>query len=447
MSSTVFYRFLHQKEQSTVHFDGTGISVFDLKHEIIEQNSLGSGTDFNLRLYHSEQPDLEYENDQDVITRSSFVLARRSPPGSKIGFIGNASRYVSGKPRVNKKAIQGAAAAPVNPVSTVAINENMTEEERTKAMFENQSNVWAQIQDDLSTHKVIYNKPAAGPTNPEDVPPPGYMCYRCGGKDHWIKNCPTNTDPNFEGKKIKRTTGIPRSYLKTLSKEAVERLQSSDSSVTTNENGDLVDQQGNTYMISETGEYVLTMADTKTWSTYQEKQQSAAMKARREYDEKMVAAAEKDQHPLYVDPLSTSGRKLLAPPIVMTPCCQDASKLKKLRNFNYHQPSLESALIDNDFHCPNCDQEDVFIDSLIRNEELEKEIEAYVEEKEKELGLENPYKRKSEENGSDPKRQRPAGSMPAPAMPYGMPMMMNPNMPMPPPMMFGMPPMPPAQSK
>lgn len=76
MSSTIFYKFLSQKTQSTIHFDGTGISVFDLKHEIILQNQLGQGTDFNLRLYHLEQPDLEYENDQDVIPRSSFVLAK-----------------------------------------------------------------------------------------------------------------------------------------------------------------------------------------------------------------------------------------------------------------------------------------------------------------------------------------------------------------------------------
>ncbi|CUM63697.1 uncharacterized protein PRCAT00001281001 [Priceomyces carsonii] len=430
MSSTIFYKFLSQKDQSTVHFDGTGISVFDLKHEIIVQNQLGQGNDFMLRLYHLEQPDLEYENDQDVIPRSSFVLARRSPSSHKNGKFNNASRYVSGKPRINRKAI---STTTTNSVGTVTepktADENMTEEDRIKMMFENQSNAWAQTQDELSTHKAIYNKPNSG-SNPEDLPPPGYICYRCGAKDHWIRNCPTNTDPNFEGKKIKRTTGIPRSYLKTISKEAVEnQTDGADNGITTNDNGELVDQQGNTYMITDTGEYVIAMADSKTWNTYQEKQQNAAMKAKQEFEQQILNCIEKDGRNEFLDPLSTT-KKLLVPPIVMTPCCQDKSKLKKLKNYNYSQPRIEQLLIENDFHCPNCGTEDVFIDSLIRNEDLENELETYIKEKQEEIGIENPATSLKHQldsgDGPDLKRQRI--DLPS-----------KPNMFVPPPMPFGMP--------
>ena len=48
MSSSVFFRFKSQKEPSRVVFDGTGISVFELKREIISLNRLGDGTDFEL---------------------------------------------------------------------------------------------------------------------------------------------------------------------------------------------------------------------------------------------------------------------------------------------------------------------------------------------------------------------------------------------------------------
>ena len=48
MSSSVFFRFKSQKEPSRVTFDGTGISVFELKREIISVNRLGDGTDFEL---------------------------------------------------------------------------------------------------------------------------------------------------------------------------------------------------------------------------------------------------------------------------------------------------------------------------------------------------------------------------------------------------------------
>lgn len=125
-----------------------------------------------------------------------------------------------------------------------------------------------------------------------------------------IRNCPTNTDPNFEGKKIKRTTGIPKSYLKTISKEAATAAENnndgSDNQITTNENGDLVDQQGNTYMITETGEYVIAMADNKTWLNYQQKQQNAAMKAKQEFESKILECIEKDQRTEFLDPLASS---------------------------------------------------------------------------------------------------------------------------------------------
>jgi protein MPE1 len=48
MSSSVFFKFKSQREPSRVTFDGTGISVFELKREIIVQNRLGDGTDFDL---------------------------------------------------------------------------------------------------------------------------------------------------------------------------------------------------------------------------------------------------------------------------------------------------------------------------------------------------------------------------------------------------------------
>ena len=48
MSSSVFFRFKSQKDPSRVAFDGTGISVFELKREIISISRLGDGTDFEL---------------------------------------------------------------------------------------------------------------------------------------------------------------------------------------------------------------------------------------------------------------------------------------------------------------------------------------------------------------------------------------------------------------
>jgi protein MPE1 len=54
MSSSVFYKFKSQKEPTRVEFDGTGISVFELKREIIVKSGLGDGTDFDLSIYSED---------------------------------------------------------------------------------------------------------------------------------------------------------------------------------------------------------------------------------------------------------------------------------------------------------------------------------------------------------------------------------------------------------
>jgi protein MPE1 len=462
MSSIIYYKFLHQKNRLVIHFDGTSISVFDLKREIILQNHLGTGHDFNLKLYHSEQPDLEYELDQDVIPRSSFVLVKRSPSnqrggggGGPGGRFNNASRYVSGKPRMMRKFNNVAGPAKSGNIEQKPVDENISEEDRIKLMFQNQSEAWAQTQDELAQHKMIYYKPVAGPTNPEDVPPPGYICYRCGKKDHWIKNCPTNSDPTFEGKKILRSTGIPRSYLKTISKHELEERYKT---LGVNENGDMIDQEGNAILLTEEGDYAIAVADSKTWSAYQEKQSNANLKAKQEFETKMIETIEKDQKLQFLDPLSST-KSILKPPIMTTSCCPDRSKLKKLSNIYYNQADIEQILIANDFYCPNCNSEDIFIDSLIRNESLEQELQEYITQKEAEIGIENPNrgtKRQGDElNESDPKRmnldanipQFPPFVMPPvipgsipPGMPIPpMPVVMNPMFLPPPPTFMNMP--------
>ena len=54
MASSVFFRFKSQKEPTRVGFDGTGISVFELKREIITISRLGDGSDFELILSSSD---------------------------------------------------------------------------------------------------------------------------------------------------------------------------------------------------------------------------------------------------------------------------------------------------------------------------------------------------------------------------------------------------------
>jgi len=54
MSSSIFFKFKSQKEPSQITFDGTSLSVFEVKREIIIYSKLGDGTDFDLDIYTSD---------------------------------------------------------------------------------------------------------------------------------------------------------------------------------------------------------------------------------------------------------------------------------------------------------------------------------------------------------------------------------------------------------
>lgn len=88
-----------------------------------------------------------------------------------------------------------------------------------------------------------FNRPAM---DQQQRPPPNtYVCYRCGKKgEHWIQFCPTNNDKSFEPIGIKKTTGIPRSFLKTVESDTLQSKK-----------GVMVTQDGN-LVVATTNEYV-----------------------------------------------------------------------------------------------------------------------------------------------------------------------------------------------
>jgi len=377
MSSTIFYRFRSQKNTSRILFDGTGLTVFDLKKEIINENKLGSGTDFDLRIYNNDTNE-EYNDDSIVIPRSTFVIARRSP-AIRQGK-GSASRYVTGKPRITKIDLKSQSNTQQqqqqqqqqllqSQSQSNGGNETtaMSEEDRINAMFANQDDQWKQTQQVMSTATPIYNKPTTttSTNNPEDVPPPGYMCYRCGSKDHWIKNCPTNDDPNWEGKRIKRTTGIPKTYLKTI-----EKPEDDTTGV-------------KSYMMNEEGKYVVQVADEKSWETYKKKVNKTQdmINDMKDIDEELI---DPNTGKVYQDP-------------VITPCC----------NKIFSKQYIEDKLLESDFICPNCGKEDIYLDQLKLNKELNKKVEEFLDKEFEKRGV----KRTSQEELNQTKRQN-IGSLP-----------------------------------
>ncbi|KAJ5321053.1 hypothetical protein N7476_004055 [Penicillium atrosanguineum] len=349
MSSSVHFKFKSQKEPSRVTFDGTGISVFELKREIISQSRLGDGSDFELSIYNEDTKE-EYDDDTTIIPRSTSVIARRLPaarPGK-----GGAARYVSGKMPVNARnasrtepsitrAIPGTGSVNNN---VLELNNAQTEEEKINALFNLQASQWQEQQQEMANATPVpFGRGRGKQVNvPDHPPPPGYLCYRCREKGHWIQACPTNNDPKFDGKyRVKRSTGIPRSLQTKVEKpESLAPDGSSD------------DARNTGVMVNADGDFVIAKPDKAAWELYQEKAKASAAAA-------AEAAAAEESKALQARGLECPIDKRMFLEPTKTPCCQRT----------YCNDCISNALIESDFVCPGCSTEGVLLDNLTPDEE------------------------------------------------------------------------------
>ncbi|KAI0202006.1 DWNN domain-containing protein [Astrocystis sublimbata] len=356
MASSVFFKFKSQKEPTRVEFDGTGISVFELKRDIIIKSGLGDGTDFDLAIYTDDGSE-EYDDDTSIIARSTTVVARRLPP-QKPG-AGRAARYVSGKmPSNAKNSSRKEAPSKVTKPATTGLAQTstaMTEEEKMLAMFQAESDQWTAQQEEMSHKTAVYKPGAKKQANvPDHEPPNGYICYRCGQKGHWIQLCPTNDNPEFDNRpRVKRTTGIPRSFLKTVDKSALQQ---------TGADGEEVKPPSG-LMVNADGEFVIAEPDKASWEQFQAKTKSsaAAQKAAsaedKELEEKGLLCSIDNR--MFIDPMKT-------------PCCEKT----------YCNECITNALIESDFVCPGCQTDGVLIDDLKSDDEASANIQAFLKERE-----------------------------------------------------------------
>ncbi|KTW28780.1 hypothetical protein T552_01410 [Pneumocystis carinii B80] len=348
MSNSIYFKFKSQKEPGRISFDGTtGLSVFDVKREIILQNKLGSGTEFDLAIYNSNNE--EYDDDTTIIPRSTSVTVRRLPP-SKPGK-GTAARYVSGNASIGSytradvfpKKTTEIKTKPMPSISTsTPQRKEDAEDAAIQAMFAASNEQWRETQDKLATATPIFrpNNKKLMPTNVPDRPPPtGYICYRCGEKGHWIQLCPTLSDPSFDGKlRVKRTTGIPKSFLKTVEK-------------TYNENS-------GSFMVNADGEHVIAQPDNASWENYKSRTKI--------FTASNIYSFKPDDSTLEC----TLCHKLMKNPST-TPCCQE----------EYCEECIQTTLLEADFVCPKCGTKDILLDTIQINNDKKERIEEYINNK------------------------------------------------------------------
>ncbi|GJE91192.1 DWNN-domain-containing protein [Phanerochaete sordida] len=376
MASSVFYKFKSQRDESRVNFDGTGISVFDLKKEVILANNLGKANDFDLVVLDPSNNE-EYKDDTQVIPRSSSVVVKRvfAKPGK-----GRAAMYIAGASTGSStatpdpKASQGAggsynwhrgniskrfdgreeppsntpkpaASAPVLKPSAITKDD---EAAAMAAMFQAQTTNWEETQEKMSQAQRIYSNPRGGGPGRGGKPfqhhhidrplPPSYVCYRCGQKGHWIQDCPTNNDRDYDNRpRIKRTTGIPRSFLKAVENPSTGQI-------------------GHGIMVTPEGGYVVAQPDSASWQKQVQKSKGlseAEVRERTPSDPSLVCPID---NKLFRD-------------AVKTPCCGTL----------YCEECIQTYLLERDFVCPNCGNKIASLDKLVVDKPTRTRVYDYID--------------------------------------------------------------------
>jgi hypothetical protein len=193
---SVRYKFKNELDFSSIPCDGFHISVRDLKKEIVRKKRFGRVTDFDLDIIN-QQDNKHFENEEALIPKNSTLIVVRRP-------------LLSGSQKVwedDKVHSSSAATSSSGSGFLSSSSKAVSEEDKINDIVSNSSDIYGQ------KNWVKFRGKAAG-----GKPAPHYRCSKCHQPGHWKEDCML-AKGGFMGNEIKRTTGIPRSFLKPASKD------------------------------------------------------------------------------------------------------------------------------------------------------------------------------------------------------------------------------------
>ncbi|KAJ0602830.1 putative transcription factor interactor and regulator CCHC(Zn) family [Helianthus annuus] len=253
----VYYKFKSAKDYDSIPIDGHFITVASLKEKIYESKQLGRGTDYDLVVTNA-QTNEEYLDEDMLIPKNTSVLIRRIPGQPRKPIVAAPLTEQAESKVVNelesaqqaKSNFSGAGLSVTNyldgseydefgndlyeipdvvpVVSNIQLQEapapsKADEDSKIQALIDTPALDWQQQNLDGFGAGRGFGRGMGGRMGARGfgrgggferkTPPPGYICHRCKTPGHFIQHCPTNGDPNFDIKRVKPPTGIPKSML------------------------------------------------------------------------------------------------------------------------------------------------------------------------------------------------------------------------------------------
>ncbi|XP_061604854.1 E3 ubiquitin-protein ligase RBBP6 isoform X2 [Phyllopteryx taeniolatus] len=326
----IHYKFSSKLSYATVVFDGPHVTLTDLKEQIMGRERLRAG-DCDLQITDAQTKE-EYTNEEGLIPKGSSVIVRRVPN----------MRVKSFSVKKTQNTERSDAHCHFSTGAIKAMDDNSSS--KTLPLFSKMVNLAAADVSEEDKIKVVMNQSSYNPMTYNKkfggMLPANYTCYRCGNTGHHIRKCPSTGDKNFDAPKIKKSTGIPRSFMVEVDDPNIKGA-----------------------MMTNCGRFAIPAIDAQAYAIGKKEKHPFLHQEECEPVDEKIPVPEELQclicHDLLVDS-------------VVIPCCGNS----------YCDECIRTALLDSEEHiCPTCNQADVSPDTLIANKFLRQAVNNFKKEK------------------------------------------------------------------
>ena len=215
MGGVVRFKFKSELGYDSLLFDGMFISVGDLKRMVGERRGM-PGTELSVR--RPEAGGGAYADDGELLPRNAQVVVSRVPtkPLTKrdVAEAQNRKRMAAEQQSRAGNELAATMGSLASAAATTAggapTDEAAALSQFVDASYSNWSSEVAAAHGGSRGGGRFGGAGGRGSrAMRSELPPPNYVCHRCGVGGHWIYNCPTNGDPEFDVKKVRAPSGIP----------------------------------------------------------------------------------------------------------------------------------------------------------------------------------------------------------------------------------------------
>jgi hypothetical protein len=227
MASVIYYKLKNAIQQHQVHFEGSVISIGDVKRLIAQKQGLGPDGALELTLSDPNTHD-EYSDEAKVIPRNTLVLVKRAPATKLKPLLGGGGDSTAAASQQQQQTSSSQAAAHNGDGSQQPQQHHPPTADFGGDFYSDQPTAAVVGEDETKALQSLLHGTAAtwqrevrqgalrgrGRGRGRGGVPFEYRCPRCEAVGaHWLQDCPTQGDPAYDRKRVRPPVGIPMTRL------------------------------------------------------------------------------------------------------------------------------------------------------------------------------------------------------------------------------------------